>query len=269
MSRNASVVGLLLLLALLCGCSTQRGLVREQRVLSLPGQQEVWKLMWTTSPGMTCGADDLVLAGSCPCGGVAYGEFGDLVVLRERHGRVIDRLNLTPLFATHTSPEPGRYSGQAFLQRRPLRFSDRLRAVHHDPALLDDMKTRPATEILNWQDYDHDGQASEFLLQVAAGSCGSRELVAVGTSLRQPRLHVLTTVDHPELPLVLPLPAWQQLRDSATPTEIAVRSCGEQGSTTRLLLRVSAENGGIYVREREFSCPASGEAPKELRNAPR
>jgi hypothetical protein len=64
---------------------------------------------------------------------------------------------------------------------------------------------------------------------------------------------------------MMPEAAWQALLKSAGPTAVPTWACGDHGSENRSELVVSANNGAIRVKDREYSCPADGEAEKLLR----
>ena len=51
-------------------------------------------------------------------------------------------------------------------------------------------------------DYDRDGRATEFVLQVDAGPCGHDTSLVVGISRDTPRLHAFGTAESPDEPLV-------------------------------------------------------------------
>ncbi len=62
----------------------------------------------------------------------------------------------------------------------------------------------------------------------------------------------------------MPEAAWQALLRSPGPTAVPTRVCGDHGSENRSELVVSAKDGAITVKDREYSCPANGEAAKLL-----
>src|SRR5258708_1951720 len=72
--------------------------IREEQQLTVNGALETWRLQWSAAPKSYCGASESDIALTCPCWGFAYGEAGDLHLLRLRNGMEIDRLHLTPLF---------------------------------------------------------------------------------------------------------------------------------------------------------------------------
>ena len=90
--------------------------VREERKINVDGFIETWQLKWASGPKSFCGARDLSMAITCPCTGFAYGETGDLLLLRLRDEIEVDRLHLTPFFTEG--------SGKAVLQRWPFFDND-------------------------------------------------------------------------------------------------------------------------------------------------
>src|SRR5579884_2887791 len=70
-------------------------LVREQRRVVVNGAPEVWTLKWRSRPKPECGPEQGALM--CPCMGFAYGETGDLDLIRTRDGALVDQLHVTPL----------------------------------------------------------------------------------------------------------------------------------------------------------------------------
>src|ERR1043165_4591888 len=84
--------------------------VRDQQTIRVDGVEEVWRLVWTTPAKPFCRADVDDLWTTCPCDGFAFGESGDLTLVRLRDGREHDRLNLTRFFPRLDGPR------QAFLQ---------------------------------------------------------------------------------------------------------------------------------------------------------
>ena len=118
---------------------------------------------------------------------------------------------------------------------------------------------------MRFADYDRDGEATEFLIQVGTLPCGKWQFAAVGVSAREPRLHALSSAAKPDAPLIMPLAAWQALLRSPGPEAVATWTCGDHGSESRNELIVSADNGEIYVRGRELSCPADGQAEMLLK----
>ena len=237
--------------------------VREQRQVVVAGVDEIWQLVWDRPPVDRCGLENLPGAITCPCSGWAYGQSGKASLVRRRNGRELERMALGPLFRIEDLDGPDLPKGDAILQRWPQQALDTER-VHVGVTLARDIKRRPAPDIMQMADYDRDGAATEFLLQVATLPCGKRQFIAVGVTGRNSRLLGLTTAAHPEAPLVMPEPAWQALARAAGPTTVPTWECGDHASERRTELVVSATNGQIRVRNRSFSCPDNNGGAERL-----
>src|ERR1700722_6318312 len=132
--------------------------VREEHTILVNGVTETWQLMWTSPPKPMCEPNDVSL--TCPCIGFAYGEAGDLVLIRMRNREEIDRLQLTPLFEKDFI-ERGIF---AIVQRWQPDYSKDFEASSKNnfTALV---AKRPIVQIMHFADYDHDGHKTEFYLQ--------------------------------------------------------------------------------------------------------
>jgi len=234
--------------------------VREEKAVTVNGVRETWRLVWDAPPATVCGPEDVSMAITCPCSGLAYGEYGKLSLVRTRDGREIERMDLRPLFGQFDDPDD-KVAGLAYVTRWPLAQTDADREAKHDAGLIDDIKRRPAPVIMNFADYDRNGSASEFLLQVGTLPCGKHQFAAIGIA-SDGRLRALSSVAHPETPLMMPLAAWQALAKSAGPTVVPTLTCGDHGSDSRTELVVSADKGVIRVKSREYACPAKGAREK-------
>ena len=241
--------------------------LREERVLVVQGERETWRLVWQGKTRAACGVNDLETANTCPCEGWAYGETGKLSLVRNRGGREIERMDLGPLFADADIPDLA--EGAAILQRWPTQLADIGRAARRDASLVSQIKLRPAPTIMKFADYDRDGAGTEFLIQVATLPCGKLQFAALGVTASNGHLHALTSVAHPEAPLVMPLHAWQALLVNANPARVTTWPCGDHGSDQRSELVVSAKDGKIRVKDQEYSCPTKGEKEQLLEESER
>ena len=188
---------------------------------------------------------------TCPCEGFAFGEVGDLFLVRLCNGTEIDRLNLTPLFGE----TPG-----AVVQRWPVDYDqDDPNSEREDFATV--VRKRPVVQLMQFEDYDHDGRKTEFYLQTEAISCGHRDGVVIGVSKSDPRLHVFGTTSNPGKPLGLEKREWDALRDAkAHATQILDWSCGDHGAETQTEITVEWSVAGIDGVRREYTCPAEGQS---------
>jgi len=221
--------------------------VRDEVTIVVAGAREVWRLEWKSPPKPACSADDAEWY-TCPCQGFSFGEAGDLDLVRLRDGEEVERLALTPLFDEQFSD-----AGPAAIVHR-VEPTDGDHTDPEDPGLVDRVAARPADPILLLADYDRDGQATEFPLQIDVAPCGKRIMVVVGVSRVEPELHVFHSAAHPEQPLAMQLDAWQALRDDELPTKVVDWYCDDHGSPTETELELSAHAGVISAYEREYEC---------------
>src|SRR5215468_5137211 len=70
-------------------------LVRERQVVVVRGVPEIWEMRWKEPPKPACEPNEISL--TCPCIGFAYGEGGELTLVRIRLGVQFDSLDLMPL----------------------------------------------------------------------------------------------------------------------------------------------------------------------------
>jgi hypothetical protein len=224
---------------------------RDERVVKVDGVEETWRLEWIAAPELVCEPLDEGWP-ACPCTGFAFGEAGELDLVRLRDAREIDRLHLTPLFAQAEMPAGA--EGHAVLQRWPVRDVDgdafaRANAVGRREFRKRVME-RKLVPVLKLADFDHDGWATEFVLQVGSKPCGQRPSVVVGVSSKRPKLHVFDSADHPERPLVLEAEAWRQLSGAKGTIRFPESPCAD--------VLLSADPRGIHAVRETFACGPSG-----------
>jgi len=159
------------------------GIVRERRRLRVAGVDEEWHLEWASPPVPVCRTASTGF-GSCPCGGVAFGEKGALDLVRYRPFGPVERLRL---------------GDEHELQRWDVTAADWALDYDDTPS---DLASRPIVTIMNLDDYDHDGEATEFLLQQSATPCGHHQTVIVGVSRALPKLHFFASAEAPATPFV-------------------------------------------------------------------
>ena len=237
-------------------------LIREQRAVVIAGVREAWRLQWDASPQSACGPEDLEVALACPCSGFAYGESGKLALVRTRHGATPERLELTPFF---TNTGVAGAQGAAVVQRwRPIPAAahDEEDDWHHaaDFDFLKRIQARGLSTIMKLGDYSHDGQASEFLLQVGTHPCGTQQFVLVGVSRYNPHLHVFAAAEAPAQPLVLPGAAWAALLKNPKPAPIVETNCDVPGTDTETVLTVAVRHGAFHMQRESRPCPKDGGA---------
>jgi len=255
---RAACVGLALLSAPLANGAPHPGrkasnapdrMIREQVTLKIGGIEEVWRLQWTSPPQPACDVDDIGWP-TCPCAGFAFGERGNLDLVRLRGGKEIEQLPLTPMF----EPVIWDWGRTAIVPRWPVLDGDDEASIPDSEAFAVVAHSRDTVPIMVLRDYDHDGHATEFALQVDSVACGKRMEVVIGVSSRNPRLHVFGTAEHPERPLVMRRDHWLALADASASITRVDWPCGDHGSDTETELELSAAAGDIHATKRFYEC---------------
>jgi hypothetical protein len=223
-------------------------MLREQVRVKVDGVVERWRLEWRSEPELECFDPGI---GSCPCTGFAYAERGELDFVRLRPGKPPERVPLTPLFES-LSLEVAK--PKAMLRRWESREGDE--SIHPDERLRV-LGRRKSLRAMALGDYDHDGQAREFVLQTNAYGCGMREAVLIGYDRREGRVRALGTAEHPEKPLVLEPETWAELL-KAKQIERVEQECGDHGSEMRDVMRVSADDQGLHATLDKYACTENG-----------
>jgi hypothetical protein len=232
--------------------------IREKQKVLVNGIPEVWRLEWESTPEPACGPEDVSSAITCPCIGFAYGESGQLDLVRSRNGREVERLELTPFFDQAFADQGG-----AILQRWELQEKDS--DEQKSDAFLTQVRARPLVKTMRFADYNHDGNSTEFFLQTGVEPCGKVMGIVVGVTRGHPRLHAFGTALHPDKPLVLQKREWEALLKATGPTEVLDWPCGDHGSDIERALALSAAQGRIQVVRREFECTETGNRGRLLR----
>jgi hypothetical protein len=260
---------LALLLATLAVTGSRRApgpppVLREEAVVRVGGAAERWTLVWRGPPRSVCAPEDLDGALTCPCTGFAYREKGELDLVRHRPVWTQERLAHTPLFRAADVDGPSGIDSLAVLPRWPVRRAD-YAAMGGDGVPAAAIRARPAVRVIAPSDYDHDGRATEFVLQVGTLPCGRREAVVVGVSATDGSLHAFASAAHPERPLVLEVRFWERLRelgsraaDSRDRAAWVEWPCGDHGSETQTELRLWAGPSGIGGTRFEYACTSAG-----------
>lgn len=230
-------------------------ILREQRDVVVDGAREQWRLVWKGKPQPACAPDDGLEDGwlTCPCDGFAFGEQGDLDLVRLAGTSPEDRLSLTPLFDPDWVP----FGGTAILPRwEVLKEDHAVLGKEASQAQAARIRQRPDVRIMNLRDYDHDGRATEFFVQTAAAPCGKRMGIVVGISRDRPVLHALASARHPEKALVLRVDHWDALAQSREPPARIDWRCGDHGTTEQEELALRIEPKGIHVTRLFYQCTA-------------
>jgi hypothetical protein len=250
-------------LCILCNVSQAADpLIRQQKTIIVDGVEEVWQLRWEKPPEPVCAADDAEVSLTCPCTGFAYGEQGNLKLVRNRPGSPEETLALDPFFV-----DPGfggHTAGASVVQRwQPVLGDDNDWKHANDKDFATEVRKRKPTDLMTFADYDHDGRATEFLLQVATKPCGKRQMVLVGISQSNPHLHVFSTPEKPHSPLVLASWEWEGLLKSEH-LSIIDWQCGDHLSGVEWRASLEANHGVLHAKFQSFECQPGGSAVKMI-----
>lgn len=231
-------------------------LIREEKTVTVGGIAELWQLQWKAPPKLACPpARDISF--TCPCQPFAYGETGELDLVRLRKGEEVERLPLGPFFDAFDAE-------QAVVQRWPIETSDQKNLQNHaadeewQKSEASRIQKRPVVQILKLADYNHDGNTSEFYLPTTSLPCGKDTGVVIGVTRTDSRLHALGTIASPNTPLVLKKWEWDALKSSVNPTVLDWK-CGDHGAQEEIDVELqTTRTGGITVAEHYYRCPRVG-----------
>jgi hypothetical protein len=231
-------------------------LLREQKTVVVSGVKETWKLVWAASPQSVCGAEDVAAAQSCACAGFAYGEAGALSLVRLRPGAPPERLSLAPFYKDTGLVNVHELAVLPRWPPIPATAHNEDDDWHHasDWNFLRRVQERAPVDVMRIADYTHDGRSSEFLLQVSTQPCGKRALVLIGVSRLNPHLHVFSSAEAPDTPLVLGARVWDAVRRGPGPWSIADSPCEEHQEGTESIVTVEVRRGIFHVRRDDRSC---------------
>ena len=227
-------------------------IVRESHHVRVGNVVETWRLQWLSQPKPVCTPPDPNWT-TCPCSGFELGQSGRLELIRLRRGKEIDRLDLSGYFGGDFPVADG---DEAVLPYKPMSETDYMHG--EDPMFAARMVKRPMVQVMSFDDYDHDGHETEFVLQTDTEPCGKRYGILIGISAASPKLHVFTSVAHPEQPLELPLWYWDKLRGTAGPLHEVTWHCGDHASDVETELEVEATPKGFRAVSRSFECDDTG-----------
>ena len=230
-------------------------LVREEAKIFIDGVEETWVLEWKGPTVPACAPEDADW-NTCPCMGFAFGEAGELDLVRKRPGREDERLALTPLFRHDEAPGPDSERTWAVLRRWDVRANDQDNM--ESSTFPGSVKARPISKIMKFGDYDRDGRATEFLLQIGTLPCGKSMTIAVGISRKNPRLHAFSSLKKPEEPLILRTEQWASIRKTAASFRTVQWQCGDHGSEVQIEYLLQAGNGTIRATRRTYECTGKG-----------
>ena len=235
---------------------TPASLIREEKAVMVGGITELWRLQWKEPPRLACPpAEDISF--TCPCQPFAYGETGELDLVRLRKGEEVERLSLGPFFDAFDAE-------QAAVQRWPVQPNDQKDLQNHatdeawQKSEASKIQKRPVVQILKLADYNHDGNSSEFYLPTTSLPCGKNTGVVIGVTKIDNRLHAFGTAASPNSPLVLKKWEWDALKSSVNPTVLDWQ-CGDHGAGEEIEVELQATRGGsITLAEHYYHCPRVG-----------
>jgi hypothetical protein len=207
---------------------------------------ERWRLVWREPPKPIC--HDWNWGGApCACFNYDFAEAGKVDLVRMKDGAKIDTLDVSQL-----AGEPSDY--QLWLPH--------WRRGEHDvrwKVPLEEAKRGEVITLMRPLDYDHDGRATEFALRTNSGGgpCGHYdEVIVVGISKTNPKLHAFTAVDGSRLAL-RGFDGWQKLARAKSGERIRIDdlTCGDHGSEEENWREIFWDAAGIHVQEKSGKCP--------------
>ena len=223
--------------------------------------EETWRLEWAGAPKPVCSPDEPDIWFTCPCAGFAFGEKGNLTLVRKRPGQSYERLDLSKLF-TGDMDGPAD-AGEVVLRRWDVHEEDL--DDSRSPGFVARVRARPTATVMRFGDYDHDGKATEFVFQVGTLPCGKKMSVVIGVSDSNPRLHVFGAAQNPDKPLILQASHWEALLGAKSPVKVVDWKCGDHGSDRETELQLSADKNGIHVSRTEYECNEDGSRGKFIK----
>jgi hypothetical protein len=218
-------------------------LVRERVEVTINGVKEQWTLRWEAPPTPYCDIPEDAM--TCPCAGFGYGETGSLSLIRERAGLPREKLLLDPMFSDGTAP-----STSSILIKSPYKEVD---GGYSGDQLKEELAKRRPSTIMDLKDFNHDGLAAEFVLQVAAGPCGHQQGVLLGVDAKGGPIKVFGGAANPGAPLVLEYASWFNflMKNSFDSLEFG---CGDHGSDDEMVIHLSIKDGAFVAEEEVFDC---------------
>ncbi|HAT30941.1 MAG TPA: hypothetical protein DCW29_08880 [Janthinobacterium sp.] len=238
--------------------------VRQEREVLVNGVAERWRLKWLGPVKPACAATELESAMSCPCAGFAYGEEGRLTLERLMPNGSSEQLDLGQFFdETDGASEPGHGILRRW-NRDSKDPSENSGTSSLRQKFVAQVKQRPEADVMDMQDFTHEGAKTGFLLQVGNAPCGRNMMVLIGVSKKNPHLHAFTSLAHPKRPLLLQRSHWNALLKAKTSASDIALPCGDHGSETEIEKSVTVRDGVFEVSAREYACRDEGGRGKLL-----
>gem|GEM_PF-1143181 len=230
--------------------------VRDSALVSLGnGVTETWRLAWTSPPTPYCSSYDEVTDPAAWCRkGLLFSDRGSAELRRERDGAVVDRFSLDPIYAGDDVYGPGR---PAF--PRWSLTSAEVGALLSAPPGTDfraRFEGRPLARILTLADFNGDGIAAEFVVQIGASPFGGGRAAALVGLRSDRRLGVFGGPLTGSSPVVLTSPdQWLAVRGGRD-ARLVQRGCGDHGRDEEEALVLRWEEGELIAVAQTVSCPA-------------
>lgn len=230
--------------------------IREEQPVLVDGVEERWVLQWEGPTKPHCSFDKPNVWPTCPCSGFAFGECGKLALVRKRPGQEDERIPLSNMFQECPSCGVPGDDGEGCLQRWAVHQRDL--DEKDAPDFAAKVKARPIVRIMDFLDYDHDGRATEFMLQVDNFPCAKPMCVVIGISRKNPHLHVFGSAAFPNKPLVLQAHQWESLLEAKGPVTVIDWRCGDHGADVEIELELRIDNDGIHAMRIAYECTEDG-----------
>lgn len=219
--------------------------VRERRDVLVGAVVEHWQIRWEDPPLPLC-----MESWGCICAPFGHSQHGRADLVRARAGKPDEVFSLSQIYDPGLDTPP-RGLSEAILPAWPTEPHDFESTDAESISVA--IQARKLLTLMNLRDYDHDGQATEFILPIGGVGCVFHHFVAVGLSKKDPRLHILGTAEHPDVPLRLSASGWEILRRGAG-TYIE-SPCGNHGSEEQIEVALRPGRDGIRGTTMTYACP--------------
>ncbi len=238
---------------------------RDYANVMVNNRREVWELRWQKKPHAVrgCWYDQIDLAFTCPCTGVAYAEAGPLSLVRTKDGQEFERLDLAPPFQAAGDFAYSTSQGEAAIIKLSTSPDD---ITENTLAQVKKIQKRKVRKILNMVDLDHDGQKTEFLLSVGSAPCGKVQQVAVGISKQNSSLHFFASTTKPQQALSLASYEWEALLKGKDKVTVIDWRCADHGAIQQIERELSFVDGKIKGKQFEYRCDSDSKKTELLKS---
>lgn len=223
----------------------QAPVVREQVDVRVGPVVEHWRIQWRDPPLPLC-----MESWGCICAAFGHPQHGQADLIRSRAGKPDEIFSLSSIYDEGLDTPP-RGLTEAILPAWPVEPHDfESNDVESVSAAIQERKL---VTLMSVHDYDHDGQASEFILPIGGVGCVFHHYVAIGLSKQNPKLHVLGTAEHPDAPLRLSYSGWETLKRGSG--KYVESPCGNHGSEEQIEIALRTARDGIHGTTLTYACP--------------